>query len=105
MELPPHLYNQGPYTTRPSTAKKIDLDPISKRTINPEYNQVNPNPKPHRVLQPSRLLNQTPFNPFQDQDDSRSFQTPQNQLHKRQNTPKVNIESQPMDIPVKRTLK
>ena len=103
MEITPHLYNRGPSTTRPSTAKKIDLDPISKRTINPEYNQEDPNPKPRRVLQPSLLLNQTPFNPFQDK--AASFQTPQNQLHKRQNTPKVNIESQAMDFPIKRTLK
>lgn len=90
MEITSHLYGQGSYTTRPIAAKKIDLDPMSKRTINPEYNNENSfNVKPRKILQPSNQINHNPLFPSTEPTtDSKVSIKP------RPSTPKVNNESQ-----------
>ena len=103
MDLTSHLYNpqfhRGACTTRPANAKKIDLDPMSRRTINPEYNQeVISCPKPRKILQPSNILNQDPFLNL-------ASNSKENQVLRRPSTPKVNMESQRTEVPVKRVLK
>jgi hypothetical protein len=108
MDLTSQLYNpqfnRGAYTTRPSTAKKIDLDPISRRTINPEYNiEETRGLKPRKILQPSNILNQYATN--LNGDHQNSLKNYQNPMQKKPSTPKANVESQMHDLPVKRVLK
>ena len=91
----------GSHTTRPATAKKIDLDPISKRTINPEYNQIDTKIPQRKVLQPSNVLNHNPIT----QDTYICNNPINNTIMKRAHTPKVNLESQKIEIPAKRALK
>lgn len=102
MDLTSRLYNpdfhRGAITTRPATAKKIDLDPISRRTINPEFGSDNANPpKVRRALQPSNCMNETP--------QAQTNEKNRNSMGIRASTPKANIESQYNEAPVKRILK
>lgn len=96
-----NLYGKGLYTTRPSTAKKIDLDPISKRTINPEYNFENkPYNKPRKALETSNIMN---INPLISKDETNHID--KKKYSQRPLTPQVHKDSQKSEVPQRRALK
>lgn len=100
MDIASNLYGKGLYTTRPSTAKKIDLDPISKRTINPEYNfEDKPYIKPRKALEPSNIMNHNPLI----HEETNNFN--KKKYNQRPLTPQAHKDSQKSEVPQRRALK